>query len=581
MRRTAALAALLTALAGPASEPAHAARDEAPVARPARPASPDSLGQVPVILHGETLGDRFGDPVVRAGDVNGDGFDDLLIGAWNYSVVGAEAGRVYVYLGGPAGVDSTPDWVKTYPTPGAKFGMSLACVGDLDADGFDDILVGAGRDMASQQGSAHLFRGGPSGPDTTAAWSAIGASTYSWFGTAVAGAGDLNDDGHPDIAIGAPNAPGVLPHPGAVFVYYGTGTGLAPTPTVLQGDLDAGWFGYSVAGAGDVNGDGVDDLIVGAPYTTDPLHWEGRAQLFLGSPSGVSTTPAWSVNSGNLGAGFGYSVGGAGDVNADGFGDVLVGAHHFDTTGVAPQEGQGRAFLFFGSPTGLSPTAPWWITGHSVQAHLGRTVGFAGDVNHDGIDDLYLSSLREAITQFSEGRLEIFYGRAGVGPSTIESWGYSPGERTMALGQSMAANMDLNGDGAVDVAGGSSGPSEGPTATYGYVYLLYGIPGALDAPPPAPADGLALSPPSPNPLVSGGSATARFTLPRAARVRLAMFDAHGREVAAVLDRALEAGTHRVTFRGLDRAGAPLAPGLYFLGLDVEGSRRASRLAIVR
>jgi hypothetical protein len=151
----------------------------------------------------------------------------------------------------------------------------------------------------------------------------------------------------------------------------------------------------------------------------------------------------------------------------------------------------------------------------------------------------------------------------------------------MALGQSMAADMDLNGDGAVDVAGGSSGPSEGPTAILGYVYVLYGIPGSLDAPPLAPADGLSLAPPSPNPLAAGASATARFTLPRSARVRLALFDAQGREAASLLDRTLEAGPHRVAFRGHDHAGAPLPPGLYFLGLDVEGSRRASRLAIVR
>lgn len=581
MRRTAALAGLLLALGAFVLGPAKAARACVPGSPPALPARADSLCQVPQILHGETLGDRFGDPVVRAGDVNGDGFDDLLIGAWNYSVIAPEGGRVYVYLGGPAGVDSTPDWTKSYANPGAKFGMSLAGVGDLDGDGYDEVLVGAGRDGVSERGSAYLYRGGPSGPDSTASWSKIGASTYAWFGTAVAGAGDLNDDGFLDIAIGAPNAPGALPHPGAVFVYYGTGAGLAPTPTVLYGDVDGGWFGYSVAGAGDVNGDGVDDLVVGAPYATNPLHWEGRAQLFLGSPSGISTTPAWSYNSGNMGAGLGYSVGGAGDVNADGFDDVLVGAHHFDTTGVAPHEGQGRAFLFFGSPSGLAPVAPWWITGHSVQSHLGRSVGFAGDVNHDGIDDMYVASLRAGITQFSEGRLMVFYGHAGTGPSTLEDWGYSPGVYTMALGQSMAGNMDLNGDGAVDVAGGTSGPSEGPTAIPGYVYVLYGVPGALDAPPLATDGGLALAPPSPNPLAAGASATARFTLPRSGRVRLALFDAQGREAAALFAGMLEAGPHRMAFRAHDHAGSALPPGLYFLGLDVEGVRRSSRLAIVR
>lgn len=539
----------------------------------------DSLGHVPIILHGETLSDRFGDPVACAGDVNGDGRDDLIVGAALFNGVGQRSGKAYVYLGSAVGIDTLPVWSRASQHPDARFGVSVAGVGDLDGDGYDEIMVGACRDSIEQEGRAYLYRGGPAGPDTIPAWVGRGLYTYSAFGTCVASAGDVNGDGLPDVAIGAPGRPGPAGRAGAVQVYYGNGTGLSPTPTLITGDLDGSWFGYSVANAGDVNADGFDDLVVGAVYASNPITWEGRAYVYLGSASGVSTTPAWVADGENPGASFGFNVGGAGDVDADGLADVLIGAHHYDTTLVETLEGTGRAFLYRGTPTGLTAEAPWWITGRSKQAHLGRSVGCAGDVNGDGVDDMFVTTLRYTGSQFSEGKLEVFYGHAGTGPSTIADWSYQPGVQVLALGQSMVANMDLNGDGAIDIAAGSSGPSEDIAQVLGWVYVILGVPGPLSVPPaeilPAPPTAF------PNPLRAGAEGGVRLTLPESGRVRVSLFDAQGREVARLADGSFAAGPLTLRFSGRGTAGEPLAPGLYFVRVATGGRTFGARLAVVR
>lgn len=560
--------ALLLALACP---PAAALRP------PVRAGAPrvDSLGHTPFVLRGQLLSDRFGDALGHA-DVNGDGHDDLLVGAWAYDGYGGESGRAYCYLGSPAGIDSVPAWTGYSTNPTAYYGWSVAGIGDLDGDGYDEIMVGASRDSsANQVGRALVYRGGPSGPSLAPMWIGHGTALASRYGVSVTGLGDVNGDGHPDVAVGAYNHPSAAGRPGSVFVYYGDGTTLGTTPTRIDGDVHLSWFGYATGRAGDVNADGFDDLVVGATYASHPDTFEGRAYLYLGGPAGIATTPAWVIDGDNPGAGLGYAVGGAGDVNADGYDDVLIGAHHYDTTLVETFEGQGRAFLYYGGPGGLSPTPSWWVTGRNRQAHRGRAVGRAGDVDGDGVDDLLVSDLRYTGTAFSEGRLEVFYGRPGFGPSTLADWAYSPGVTALALGQTMIGDMDLNGDGLVDVAAGTSGPSEDIAQVFGWVYVLYGVPGTLAAPPPWRPAGLDLAPPWPHPVRAGASARVRWALPEPGRSRLALHDAQGRTVAVLADGPASAGVHET------RVDAALAPGLYFLSLHSGAARATRRLVVIR
>src|SRR4029434_9610682 len=143
-------------------------------------------------------------------------------------------------------------------------------------------------------------------------------------------------------------------------------------------------LGASVGTAGDVNGDGYDDVIVGANGYDNGQTNEGRAYVYLGSAAGLSTTPAWTAESDQAGAELGISVATAGDVNGDGFSDVMVGASAYDNG----QLDEGRAYAYLGSAAGLSTAAAWTAESDQVSANFGLTVATAGDVNGDGFSDV-------------------------------------------------------------------------------------------------------------------------------------------------------------------------------------------------
>src|SRR5207249_180283 len=143
-------------------------------------------------------------------------------------------------------------------------------------------------------------------------------------------------------------------------------------------------FATSVATAGDVNGDGYSDVIVGAPLYDNGQTDEGRVFVFLGSASGLATSAAWTAESNQASAQFGASVAAAGDVNGDGFGDVMIGAPFFDNG----QADEGRVFLYLGSASGLATSPAWTAESNQANAQFGTSVATAGDVNGDGRADV-------------------------------------------------------------------------------------------------------------------------------------------------------------------------------------------------
>jgi MYXO-CTERM domain-containing protein len=267
----------------------------------------------------------------EAGDVNGDTFSDLLV---------QEADATRIYYGTATEIAATSGWSVTG-------GQLSAPAGDVDGDGIDDVIVMGGD-------RAWVYMGSLQGVETTADW------TRGWIGAtwdAVSSAGDVNDDGFDDIVAGLWQPVSAW---GSAAVFRGSASGLGNQDAGdFRNDFGSGRHAYSVASAGDVNADGYGDLIMG----TD----NGRAVAYLGSMSGVSTVAAWSFA---IGSGGGVSVTSAGDANADGFGDVLVRADQSAT-----------AMVFLGSATGLGSTPAW--------THSAATwVAPAGDVNGDGCGDL-------------------------------------------------------------------------------------------------------------------------------------------------------------------------------------------------
>ncbi len=262
---------------------------------------------------------NFGGSVASAGDVNGDGYADLVVGAWTVS---GGTGRAHVYLGGPTGLSSTPATSLTGVTGiNSYFGTSVASAGDVNCDGYADVVVGAWG-VSGSIGRAYVYLGGATGLASTAATTLIGSGASGQFGKSVASAGDVNGDGYADVVVGSYGL-------GTASIFHGSAAGLSATPaTTLAVAAAANWFGESVACAGDVNGDGYTDVVVGAGAVN-------VAFVFHGSVAGVSGTPGTSLV-GPDGGVFGYSVGTAGDQNGDGYGDVVIGAYAaLSTTGRA------------------------------------------------------------------------------------------------------------------------------------------------------------------------------------------------------------------------------------------------------
>jgi hypothetical protein len=293
----------------------------------------------------------FGFSVASAGDVNGDGYSDLIVGAPSYSAAQERAGKVFVYYGSPSGPSAIPDWTVESDQSRAVFGISVASAGDVNGDGFSDIIVGADSydDGQTDEGRAFLYLGSVSGLSLSAAWTAESNQDAAYFGNSVATAGDVNGDGYSDVIIGADNFTHDQLFEGGAFVYLGSANGLALTPAwSADSDQDYGSFGSAVASAGDVNGDGYSDVIVGATFYESDLNQrnEGKAYVFLGSASGLALTPTWTAESNRKNTALGSSVAGAGDVNADGFDDFIIGASGL--THGEPHEGGALGVL--GSP---------------------------------------------------------------------------------------------------------------------------------------------------------------------------------------------------------------------------------------
>ncbi len=355
------------------------------------PGSPTGLSGPHVwVLAGQT-NSQYGGAVAPAGDVNGDGYNDVIIGAPLYDAPQADEGRAFVYHGSPTGLSSTAGWIRESDQAGANFGRSVASAGDVNGDGYSDVIIGAPFFDNGQvdEGRAFLYLGGPTGLATTPAWTAESDQDNANFGRCVNTAGDVNGDGYSDVIIGASGFSNPQPVEGRAFLYLGGPAGLATTPAwTAESNQTGALFGWSLASAGDVNGDGYSDVIIDAPDFTNGHSLEGRTFLYHGGPSGLSPTAAWSAESNQNGSSFGSSVASAGDVNGDGYSDVIVGDKWFDNGEVD----EGRVFLFLGSPSGLAPTANWIVESNLLNGEFGSTVSGAGDVNGDGFSDVLIGS---------------------------------------------------------------------------------------------------------------------------------------------------------------------------------------------
>ena len=411
----------------------------------------------------------FGISGGTAGDVNGDGFGDLIIGALYYMNGEWQEGAAFVYLGSSSGLASSYSWMNEGNQPTAWYGYACGAAGDVNGDGYGDIIVGACgmSNGQTREGRAYVYFGSASSIQSTPVWTAESDVNGAYFGECVATAGDINGDGYSEIIVGSRLFSNGNSNEGAAMVYLGSSSGpLAPATWVVEGNQDGAQFGSWVGPAGDTNGDGYADIIVGAEYYDNGEADEGRAFVYLGSASGLGTVAAWTAESDQASAQFGSAVMTAGDINGDGYSDVVVSAPFYDNG----ETDEGRVYLYFGSVSGLATTAAWMAEGDQAFANFGQqAAATAGDVNGDGYSDLIVGAWWYDNGQTNEGRAYVFFGGPD-GPSTAAGWTAEGTASSEGLGSSVSTAGDVNGDGYSDAIVGAPGYS----SNTGKAYLFLG-----------------------------------------------------------------------------------------------------------
>lgn len=421
-------------------------------------------------------GALFGDEVTGAGDVNGDGFDDVLVSARGYNGQAVSQGRVYVYAGSTLGLSETATWVIEGPVLDyIGFGLSCDAAGDVNGDGYGDVIIGApyyDGGTHGVEGRAYLYMGSADGLAATPGWAQDPSDQENaHFGVSVGAAGDVNGDGFDDVIIGSSRFSAEAVDEGRAWLYLGSSAGLSTTPAWYADptDQDDFLFGTAVATAGDVNRDGYDDVLVGAANYTDQEYQEGSAYLYLGGPAGLATQPSWSRDPTNVeNCLFGRDLASAGDVDGDGYDDALIRACVDDVRFGK----EGAVYLYPGSPTGLLTRHAWLEhPSNDNGTKFGSTLDGAGDVNGDGFDDVVIGA---EPYQGGPGDAWLYLGSA-TGLETQSTW-------RLPSGQNVSSAGDVNGDGFGDVVLGYPGYSSRSYTSEGRAHLFLGCPGTPEAP---------------------------------------------------------------------------------------------------
>jgi len=510
-------------------------------------------------LDGVAAGDFSGNAVAGIGDINGDGFDDVLIGASQADVAGLDrAGSSYVVFGRNgadnidfpasfdlADLDGSNGFRIDGEAGGDRSGRAVAGAGDINGDGINDLLIGAATaDVGKLEnaGSAYVLFGRDTSAqadfaasinlaalDGSNGFRIAGAQAGASTGISLSALGDVNGDGLDDIIIGADLAdPGKRPYAGISYVLFGRQTAtdgdFSANISVIKLDGSNGFSingaaafnqsGRAVSAAGDVNGDGINDIVIGAyAATANGIPLAGISYIVFGRDTDMQgefpDKLELSQLDGNNGLRLegetfdefsGFAVSGAGDINGDGLDDVIIGAYRADTIGAFLV---GRSYVLFGRAGAfpsrivlarLDGSDGFRLVGATELDGSGWSVSEAGDFDGDGLDDLLVSAIGGDVgSNIDAGKVYVLFGTT-AGFAAVNSLSGLSGDSGMRIdgaafaeraGRQVSAAGDINGDGIDDIIIGADGAAPGGLAYAGSSYVVYGQAVSVAPPPPA------------------------------------------------------------------------------------------------
>jgi Ca2+-binding RTX toxin-like protein len=476
-------------------------------------------GTTGLVVNGAS-GEAAGVAVASAGDVNGDGYDDFIISSSD-----STNGAAYVVFGMasgfPASLDlSTLDGTNGFKLSGAAAGdaagPSLSSAGDVNGDGYDDVIIGVRYNdpNGSKSGASYVVFGKASGFAADLDLSTLsgangfklsGVTAGDRSGVSVSSAGDINGDGYDDLIVGADAADTPASNSGASYVVFGKDGGFAANLDLstldgtngfkLSGVAASDSSGHAVASAGDVNCDGFDDLIIGARTANPNGSHSGASYVVFGKAGGFAAnlnlftlngTNGFKLSGVAAGDQSGFSVASAGDVNGDGFADVIIGAYFAAPHGTL----SGASYVVFGKASGfpanfnlstLDGSNGFKLSGETAQDFSGFSVSSAGDVNGDGYDDLFIGAKNADPHGSNSGSSYVVFGQAGgfaanLDLSTLDGTNGFKLNGVAAndvSGFRVASAGDVNNDGFSDLIIGALGVDTNGSNS-GAAYIVFG-----------------------------------------------------------------------------------------------------------
>ena len=387
------------------------------------------------------VSDEYATQVINDLDFDCDGIDDLIV---SRPAANTEIGAVDIFWGSGMGISSLPDYNLTGSAGGDRFGSAIANAGDVNGDGCSDLIIGAPgatNNLGFATGVSYIFYGG-NRTYSAANWSDAGEGGGDKFGGTVSSAGDVNNDSYADILVAATGFT-QSGGEGKVYLYLGSATG----PSTDHDWYTRGYWvnviqGWSMAGIGDINGDGFDDIALGAAGSFSELTGNGRVEVYTGSLLGSMTLDNyWTTTTTNTL--LGYSVLGIGDVNQDGYDDFAYSEPLYDNLAL------GKVTVLRGSANGLPDNPALELIGTESSQAFGSAMSTIGDINDDGLSEIAISSI--GINSIGSGKVEYFFAdnsqllRRGVNSILME------GVSGQHLGRTISGGGDVDGDGLFEI----------------------------------------------------------------------------------------------------------------------------------